>query len=113
MPAISFPKPSIPHVLQSSRSVTSSPLAPLRSVYIGLRDVDPAEKRILRENNIKCFTMHDVDKHGIGACVKMALEHVNPRGDRPVHLSFDVDATDPSVAGSEWRPEGRRRAVMA
>jgi arginase family enzyme len=84
---------------------TLLPLARLRfarhSVYIGLRDVDPAEKRILRENKIKCFTMHDVDKHGIGKVVEMALAHVNPRGERPVHLSFDVDATDPSVAASE------------
>jgi arginase len=45
--------------------------------------------------------MHDVDKYGIGKVVEMALEHVNPGLTRPVHLSFDVDATDPSVAGSE------------
>ncbi|KAJ9099297.1 hypothetical protein QFC21_004178 [Naganishia friedmannii] len=79
-------------------------LSPNRIVYIGLRDVDPAEKRILRENNIKCFTMHDVDKYGIGACVQKALDHVNPERTRPVHLSFDVDATDPSVAGSTGTP---------
>ncbi|KAI5449572.1 Arginase, catabolizes arginine to ornithine and urea [Naganishia albida] len=79
-------------------------LRPDRLVYIGLRDVDPAEKRILRENNIKCFTMHDVDKHGIGKVVEMALAHVNPKGERPVHLSFDVDATDPSVAASTGTP---------
>jgi arginase len=31
-------------------------------VYIGLRDVDAAEKRILRENGIKAFSMFDIDK---------------------------------------------------
>jgi arginase len=31
-------------------------------VYIGLRDVDPGEKRILRENGIKAFSMHDIDR---------------------------------------------------
>ena len=31
-------------------------------VYIGLRDVDPGEKRILRENKIKAFSMHDIDR---------------------------------------------------
>jgi arginase len=51
--------------------------------------------------------MHDVDKYGIGKVVEMALAHVNPRGERPVHLSFDVDATDPSVAASE-SSEARR-----
>jgi arginase len=33
-----------------------------RLVYIGLRDVDRAEKQILRENGIKAFSMHDIDK---------------------------------------------------
>lgn len=31
-------------------------------VYIGLRDVDRAEKQILREHGIKAFSMHDIDK---------------------------------------------------
>lgn len=33
-----------------------------RLVYIGLRDVDAAEKKILKENGIKAFSMHDIDK---------------------------------------------------
>lgn len=48
--------------------------------------------------------MHEVDKYGIGRVVEMALAHVNPNNDRPVHLSFDVDACDPSVAGSTGTP---------
>ena len=31
-------------------------------VYIGLRDVDAGEKKILRDNGIKAFSMFDVDK---------------------------------------------------
>lgn len=31
-------------------------------VYIGLRDVDRGEKKILREHGIKAFSMHDIDK---------------------------------------------------
>ncbi|KAF5315775.1 hypothetical protein D9611_004812 [Ephemerocybe angulata] len=73
-------------------------------VYIGLRDVDAGEKKILRENNIKAFSMHEVDKYGIGKVVEMALDHVNPNRDRPIHLSFDVDALDPSVAPSTGTP---------
>lgn len=33
-------------------------------VYIGLRDVDRGEKKILREHGIKAFSMHDIDKYG-------------------------------------------------
>ncbi|PLW14954.1 hypothetical protein PCANC_17048 [Puccinia coronata f. sp. avenae] len=48
--------------------------------------------------------MHDVDKHGIGKVVEMALESVNKDLKRPIHLSFDVDALDPSVAPSTGTP---------
>ena len=75
-----------------------------RLVYIGLRDVDAGEKRILRENNIKAFSMHEIDKYGIGKVVEMALDHVNPSRNLPIHLSFDVDALDPSVAPSTGTP---------
>lgn len=79
-------------------------LKPNKIVYIGLRDVDAGEKKILKENNIKAFSMHEVDKYGIGKVVDMALGHVNPNRDLPIHLSFDVDALDPSVAPSTGTP---------
>ncbi|KAF9265696.1 Ureohydrolase [Marasmius fiardii PR-910] len=75
-----------------------------RLVYIGLRDVDVGEKRILRENGIKAFSMHEIDKYGIGKVVEMALGHVNPNRDLPIHLSFDIDALDPNVAPSTGTP---------
>lgn len=73
-------------------------------VYIGLRDVDEAEKKIIKELNIKAFSMHHVDRYGIGKVVDMALDHVNPNRDLPIHLSFDVDALDPTVAPSTGTP---------
>lgn len=79
-------------------------LKPNKIVYIGLRDVDAGEKRILKDNNIKAFSMHEVDKYGIGKVVELALDHVNPNRDLPIHLSFDVDALDPSVAPSTGTP---------
>jgi len=75
-------------------------LRPDRIVYIGLRDVDAGEKKILRDNNITAYSMYHVDKYGISKVVEMALDAVNPKRDRPVHLSFDVDALDPEVAPS-------------
>ncbi|KAI0690578.1 hypothetical protein BC835DRAFT_1363861, partial [Cytidiella melzeri] len=79
-------------------------LKPNHIVYIGLRDVDAGEKRILKENGIKAFSMHEVDRYGIGHVVEMALDHVNPTRERPIHLSFDVDALDPTVAPSTGTP---------
>ncbi|KAF6789691.1 arginase [Colletotrichum musicola] len=71
-------------------------------VYIGLRDVDRGEKRILRENGIKAFSMFDVDRYGIGRVMEMALAHIGT--DTPIHLSFDVDALDPQWAPSTGTP---------
>lgn len=73
-----------------------------RIVYIGLRDVDGPEKKILRDNNIKAFSMHEVDKWGIGKVVDMALDYLGR--DCPIHLSFDVDGLDPSVAPATGTP---------
>ncbi|KAJ9656675.1 Arginase, catabolizes arginine to ornithine and urea [Neophaeococcomyces mojaviensis] len=71
-------------------------------VYIGLRDVDMGEKRILRENGIKAFSMHDIDRHGIGKVMDSALEYIG--SETPIHLSFDVDALDPMWAPSTGTP---------
>ncbi|KAK4545059.1 hypothetical protein LTR36_003610 [Oleoguttula mirabilis] len=67
-------------------------------VYIGLRDIDRGEKKILREHGIKAFSMHDVDRHGIGKVMDMALGWIG--SDTPIHLSFDIDALDPMWAPS-------------
>lgn len=76
-------------------------------VYIGLRDIDSGERKILKEHNIKAFSMHEVDKWGIGKVVDMALDHVNGaagKRQRPIHLSLDVDGLDPSVTPSTGTP---------
>ena len=67
-------------------------------VYIGLRDVERGEKQLLKENGIKAFSMHDIDRHGIGKVMDMALGWIG--SDTPIHLSFDIDALDPMWAPS-------------
>lgn len=73
-------------------------ISPKKLVYIGLRDVDRGEKKILREHGIKAFSMHDIDRHGIGKVMDMALGWIG--SDTPIHLSFDIDALDPRFAPS-------------
>ena len=65
-------------------------------VYIGLRDLDQQEKQLLKKNDIKCFTMHEVDKYSIGNVVDRALQYLDPEcKDYPIHISFDIDSIDP------------------
>ena len=74
-------------------------LPPDSIVYIGLRDVDIAERRLIRSLKIPAFTMHDIDRYGIGTVMEMSLNHLfkkNPH--RRLHLSYDIDAIDPVLA---------------
>jgi len=69
-----------------------------RLVYIGLRDIDAAEAKMLRDSRVTVFTMHDVDRIGIAQVVELALAAVDPLRQRAVHLSLDIDAVDPLYA---------------
>jgi arginase len=64
-------------------------------VYVGLRDVDKAERLWIRQLGIKAFTMTDIDHLGIGKVMDLALEHLKGR---PLHLSYDIDSVDPLLA---------------
>ena len=68
-------------------------------VYVGLRDVDPAERKFIHALGIQAYTMHDIDRYGIGQVMEMALEHLLKQNtNRPLHLSYDIDAVDPVLA---------------
>jgi arginase len=76
---------------------------PEHTVQIGLRDVDPGEKRLLREFGVKAFTMTDVDKLGMRQVVEEARAIANGQG-QPIHVSFDMDGIDPSEAPGTGTP---------
>ncbi|KAK2866042.1 hypothetical protein Q7C36_002098 [Tachysurus vachellii] len=73
-------------------------------VYIGLRDVDPEEHHILKHLGIKTFSMTEVDKLGIGKVMEQMCDHVFSKIKKPIHLSYDIDALDPSVAPATGTP---------
>jgi arginase len=69
-----------------------------RLAFVGLRDVDMHERAMLRNSGVAVYTMNEVDRWGIGHVMEMAHHRVNPHADSPVHLTFDIDGCDPSVA---------------
>uniref|UniRef100_H3DMU9 Arginase n=1 Tax=Tetraodon nigroviridis TaxID=99883 RepID=H3DMU9_TETNG len=73
-------------------------------VYIGLRDVDPGEHHYLKSLGIQYFTMRDIDRLGIGKVMEATFDHLLARTQRPIHLSFDIDAFDPSLAPATGTP---------
>ncbi|TDH73669.1 uncharacterized protein CCR75_008438 [Bremia lactucae] len=80
--------------------VNGPTMKPEQLVYVGLRDIDMFERRVMREKGIKAFTMQDVDRFGIGKTMEMALDHLCSKKQRPLHMSYDIDAVDPLVAPS-------------
>ena len=80
----------------SSPEYESVRLRPDSIVYVGLRDVDKMERKFIRDMKIKAFTMYDIDKYGIGKVMDLALAHLlEGNKNRPIHLSWDIDAVDP------------------
>lgn len=72
--------------------------------YIGLRDVDDAEKEIIEKYKIKAFTMTDIVEMGITKVVQEAIRAISPSQKKPIHLSFDIDGLDPRDAASTGTP---------
>jgi arginase len=77
-------------------------LTPERVALVGVRSVDPGEARLLRELDARVYTMSDVDKLGVERVVREALTHI--AGPGFVHVSLDMDALDPEVAGGVGTP---------
>ncbi|ETN19390.1 arginase [Phytophthora nicotianae INRA-310] len=80
--------------------VNGPTMKPEQLVYVGLRDVDTFERRVIHEKGIKAFSMQEVDRYGIGKTMEMALDHLCGKKQRPLHMSYDIDAVDPLVAPS-------------
>jgi len=78
-------------------------IAPERVVFIGLRDVDPGEQRIIAELGLRAYTMSDIDRLGMAAVIAEALSIVVD-GPGSLHVSFDLDAIDPSEAPGVGTP---------
>jgi arginase len=74
-----------------------------RLVFIALRDVDPGERQLILERDIHCFTMSDIDRLGMAEVVERAIE-ITGQGPGSVHVSFDIDSLDPSLAPGTGTP---------
>ena len=72
-------------------------LRPSKLVQVGLRDLDQEEKRRLRESEIHTYTMSDIDRRGMADVLEEAIRLATEGVDH-LHVSFDIDVLDPSVA---------------
>jgi arginase len=76
---------------------------PKNVALVGIRSLDEGEKRRLKETGVQVHTMSDIDRHGIHRVMKKALVRITDGTDY-VHVSFDLDAVDPTVAPGVGTP---------
>lgn len=70
-------------------------IKPENVVIIGARSVDPGERVLIKEQGIKVFTMHEIDRDGMSTVMSQAIAYLRERNVDGVHLSLDLDGLDP------------------
>ncbi len=63
---------------------------------IGIRSVDPGEKRLVHEVDLEVFDMRYIDEMGMRHAMELALATID--ANTHLHVSFDVDFLDPDIA---------------
>jgi len=70
-------------------------LSPSQITYVGLRDIDPFELRMLQNNSMHWYSSQDVLTQGINQVISSIK--LSTCENTQFHISLDVDVFDPSV----------------
>ncbi len=76
---------------------------PQNVVLIGVRNIDKAEKEVVKKTGITYYTMSDIDKYGAHRIIGKVLKEMKEKVDL-LHVSLDIDSVDPSVAAGVGTP---------
>jgi len=71
-------------------------ISPKMIRQIGIRSVDPGEKRFVHEAGLEVFDMRYIDEMGMRHTMELALATLD--ANTHLHVSFDVDFLDPDIA---------------
>ena len=81
----------------------SPKVLPAHTVLIGVRNLDEREKEAVRASRVHVFTMKEIDRQGIASVVEQAV-NLAGNGTAGIHVSFDLDACDPTIAPGVGTP---------
>ena len=70
-------------------------------VFIGLRSLDRAERDFIRQHKIRAYTMKEIDGRGVAEVAVEALDYLQTER---LHVSFDADVLEPSLAPGVGTP---------
>ena len=71
-------------------------LRPAEVRQVGIRSVDEGEKRLVKQHGLDVYDMRYIDEVGMKRTMEEALAGVD--ANTHLHVSFDVDFLDPSIA---------------
>jgi len=75
----------------------ATPAVPTKAFrQIGIRSVDPGEKRFVHAQGLEVFDMRFIDEMGMRHAMELALATLDAH--THLHVSFDVDFLDPGIA---------------
>jgi arginase len=72
-------------------------IGPDQLELFGVRSIDKLEKDLLRHRRVSVADMRQIDEFGVGVLMRRLIDKVRAR-DGVLHVSFDVDFLDPSLA---------------
>ena len=73
-----------------------------RAALVGIRSLDPGERALIAELDVRVYTMSEIDKRGLQVVLTEALEFL--AGSPFLHVSLDLDAVDPMFAPGVGTP---------
>jgi arginase len=73
-----------------------------KAALVGIRSLDPGERELIADLDVRVFTMSDVDRLGVERVLRDALEFL--AGTPFLHVSLDLDAVDPMFAPGVGTP---------
>lgn len=79
-------------------------IQPSKTVIVGARSVDEAEKDNVKYSGVTVFTTQDIKEKGIEAIMEEAFKIAGYKT-KGVHVSYDLDVIDPDVAPGVSIPE--------
>jgi len=82
---------------------TAPAVLPENTVLVGIRNLDTREKEQIRAAGVHVFTMKDIDRDGVAQVAERAVALASD-GTGGIHVSFDMDVCDPSIAPGVGTP---------
>jgi arginase len=73
-----------------------------RVALVGVRSLDQGERDLIRELDVRVFTMSEIDSLGVERVLREALTYLS--GSPFLHVSLDLDAVDPMFAPGVGTP---------